>query len=215
MTEAQPPHSSYPDSPCMRRWSPSFDKYSRYKPWLRDEFCFRCVYCLARETWADGGSDLFGCDHILPKSLNPALVCQYENVVYCCNLCNCKKGPRILIDPCSEALGRHLRMQRDGRVMALTEEGQVLIIKLKINHCKRVRRRRSVFRDIESVLETHDSSAHQALVDLLGFPDDLPILLQDPTHSIEDVPPDSILGYSRAGKLPPFYVADPRSSSDT
>jgi hypothetical protein len=25
--------------------------YESYRPWLRDEFAFRCVYCLTRETW--------------------------------------------------------------------------------------------------------------------------------------------------------------------
>lgn len=35
----------------------------RYKPWLRDEFHFRCVYCLCRERWVPDGEDAFSVEH--------------------------------------------------------------------------------------------------------------------------------------------------------
>jgi hypothetical protein len=46
----------YPHHPHVRRHSPrGYRDYRSYKPWLRDEFDFRCVYCLWRERWcADG-----------------------------------------------------------------------------------------------------------------------------------------------------------------
>lgn len=43
---------AYTSTPHQRRHGPSgYDSYEAYKPWLRDEFVFRCVYCLEREMW--------------------------------------------------------------------------------------------------------------------------------------------------------------------
>ncbi len=40
----------YPDGPHQRRHGPrGYASYESYRPWLRDEFAFRCVYCLTRE----------------------------------------------------------------------------------------------------------------------------------------------------------------------
>src|SRR4051812_13664188 len=44
----------YPAGVHVRRHGPSgWTEYQRYRSWLRDEFCFRCVYCLLREQWLD------------------------------------------------------------------------------------------------------------------------------------------------------------------
>ena len=40
----------YPSSPHRRRHGPlGYADYASFRPWLRDEFSFRCVYCLLRE----------------------------------------------------------------------------------------------------------------------------------------------------------------------
>ena len=46
----------YPVERHVRRHGPlGYSDYQSFKPWLRDEFRFRCCYCLWRETWcADG-----------------------------------------------------------------------------------------------------------------------------------------------------------------
>ena len=42
----------YPSEPHQRRHGPKgYADAASYSPWLRDEFSFRCVYCLKRETW--------------------------------------------------------------------------------------------------------------------------------------------------------------------
>ena len=42
----------YPGQSHVRRHGPAgYADYKRYRPWLRDEFTFRCVYCLKRERW--------------------------------------------------------------------------------------------------------------------------------------------------------------------
>jgi hypothetical protein len=46
----------YPVGTHVRRHGPQgYLDYKHYKPWLRDEFSFRCVYCLCRETWFPDG----------------------------------------------------------------------------------------------------------------------------------------------------------------
>ena len=42
----------YPAQPLARRHGPcGYADYQSFRPWLRDEFSFRCVYCLIREQW--------------------------------------------------------------------------------------------------------------------------------------------------------------------
>src|SRR5438874_575576 len=39
-------------APHARKHGPGgYETYQAYKDWLRDEFTFRCVYCLERERW--------------------------------------------------------------------------------------------------------------------------------------------------------------------
>ena len=48
----------YPANRQERRHGPSgYASYESYRPWLRDEFEFRCVYCLKRETWGQVTGD--------------------------------------------------------------------------------------------------------------------------------------------------------------
>ena len=45
---------SYPESAHVRKHGPDgYAHYENYRPWLRDEFRFRCVYCLEREQWVN------------------------------------------------------------------------------------------------------------------------------------------------------------------
>jgi len=46
----------YADRPHVRKHGPAgYTEFPTYKPWLRDEFHFRCVYCLERERWYPSG----------------------------------------------------------------------------------------------------------------------------------------------------------------
>ena len=72
----------YPVQRNERRHGPSgYTSYERYRPWLRDEFDFRCVYCLKREAWGQVTGE-FELDHFEPQSVNPARRLDYENLVY-------------------------------------------------------------------------------------------------------------------------------------
>jgi hypothetical protein len=58
---------AYPVTAHERRHSPAgYVDYQNYKPWLRDEFTFRCVYCLERERWYPSGAAAFSVDHVVP-----------------------------------------------------------------------------------------------------------------------------------------------------
>ncbi len=61
----------YPEPRGQRRHGPAnYAAYESYRPWLRDEFDFRCVYCLKRETWGQVSFE-FELDHFAAQSLNP------------------------------------------------------------------------------------------------------------------------------------------------
>lgn len=95
MTQPSSPFE-YPSQPHVRRHSPPvFKDYRNYKPYLRDEFVFRCVYCLARELWRWNEQSL-GVEHWQVKSLHPEERNNYSNLLYLCNDCNNMRGTRPL-----------------------------------------------------------------------------------------------------------------------
>ena len=106
---------TYADAPHVRKHGPGgYEMYQSYKAWLRDEFTFRCVYCLERERWYPNGHAGFGVDHVKPKGQPEYvhLACHYPNLVYACNRCNTAKDGSLLLDPCEVAFGAHLRQAR-------------------------------------------------------------------------------------------------------
>ena len=43
---------AYPALPHIRRHGPQgYNDTESFRPWLRAEFMFRCVFCLVRERW--------------------------------------------------------------------------------------------------------------------------------------------------------------------
>jgi len=59
----------YPERPHERRHGPAgYADDSLHKPFLRDDFGYRCVYCLMREGWGSAGHAGFSVEHLLPRS---------------------------------------------------------------------------------------------------------------------------------------------------
>jgi hypothetical protein len=59
----------YLDRPQLRKHGPAgYTNYQSFKPWLRDEFQFRCAYCLERERW-NGGHAAFASNTFSPKAI--------------------------------------------------------------------------------------------------------------------------------------------------
>ncbi|MBI1902220.1 MAG: HNH endonuclease [Planctomycetia bacterium] len=117
---------TYPAQPHERRHGPQgYASYTSYRPWLRDEFSFRCVYCLLREPWARHGS--LDIDHFLAVAHNPGKVNDYDNLLYACTTCNSAKGDRLMPDPTSVLTSGAVHVAEDGSIHAANPEAARLI----------------------------------------------------------------------------------------
>ena len=199
----------YPATPHARRHGPrGYTDYGSYKPWLRDEFAFRCAFCQVRERWYPDGSKSFSIDHLQPRQLAPHLTCVYENLLYSCPTCNSAKQDAWPIpDPCQTAYGAHLQVRDDGTIQGLTADGKRLIDTLRLDSPARTAFRRKQMELIGylSSKPASDREAARLLQQLLGFPDDLPDLAELRPPGGNDRPEGTAESYAarRAqGRLP-------------
>jgi hypothetical protein len=167
----------YPPEAHQRRHGPAgWGDYRRYRPWLRDDFVFRCVFCLFRELWADSRR-ANPVDHFIPRRRRPDLTNDYDNLLYVCPGCNCIKSDSLVPDPCRVPFGKCLKVQSDGSIRALDDEGhgQRLIDELLLDHPK--------FREfrhrIMKMLKIYAASDWPEFVAWMRFPGDLPDLRCD------------------------------------
>lgn len=169
---------AHPKQPMIRTHAPDgYTDYKSFKPWLRDEFAFRCVYCLVRERWYPSGADAFSVEHVLPQSSHPHLVCHYPNLLYACCRCNSQKRDRELLDPVVDPLGVHLLMLEDAMYAALTNAGQDLIDQLDLNDPRLLETRKLKLHLLTLQASYPNDPEVQALFrDAFGYPDDLPDL---------------------------------------
>jgi HNH endonuclease len=161
-----------------RRHDPvGYNPYTGFKPWLRDEFVFRCVYCLERELWYPDRSASFSVDHIVPQSENEKLVCVYMNLVYACTRCNSARQDNPVLDPTKVALADHLRLGEDGKLIGLTPDGCDLIELLHLNGNPALKVRR-YYLDILSLREAFPKHPviERIFLGAFAFPDDMPDL---------------------------------------
>lgn len=194
---------SYPATPHERKHGPSgWSDYRRYRPWLRDEFRFRCVYCLERERWRDMRVAM-PVDHFVPQARAPHLKKTYENLLYLCPSCNTLKQDDLLPDPCAVALGRCLRVQRDGRTEALSLEGERIVEVLELDDQRIVSHRRRIIGAILSLTAVKPDE----LTLWLGYPEDLPDLSTPapPANSKPDGVKDCFFAQRKRGELGPYY----------
>jgi hypothetical protein len=126
----------YPEPREQRRHGPAgYTEYKYYRPWLRDEFDFRCVYCLKRETWGQVTFD-FELDHFKPQSLDPQLSLDYMNLVYACRRCNAIKRDQTVADPLLLLRRSRVATLIDGSLRPHDIETQRLIRQLDLNSPK-------------------------------------------------------------------------------
>jgi hypothetical protein len=169
---------AYPTAPHRRRHGPGgYKNYQDYKDWLRDEFCFRCAYCLARETWYPNGQAAFSVEHLLPRSTHPHLELAYDNLVYACLRCNSYKQDRMTLDPTAAALAAHVRVGRGGKVSALTVQGGAYVSLFDLNHPAVVEMRLAKLL-IVRLKRAHpaDARIEKLFAHAFGYPQDLPDL---------------------------------------
>ena len=164
---------TYPDASQVRRHGPSgYSDHESYRPWLRDDFTFRCVYCLARERWHKGQYG-FQVDHVIPQSEAPSRALDYDNLVYACETCNEMKLDALgLCGPCEKAYGDCLRVNEDGTITALNREGQTLVQVLRLDNAENTAFRQLILEVVRLARGKNDALHFR----LMGFPDDLPDL---------------------------------------
>ncbi len=164
----------YPTGSHERRHGPSgYRQYESYRAWLRNEFSFRCVYCLQREQWCNL-EGVFHIDHFLPQLTHPDAVVDYDNLVYSCARCNEAKKALEIPNICEISLADCLRIRPDGTLEAVDNDsiGERLIKLLRLNSSSIVRYRQCILETV-NFLEEHN---RQLFVEWMRYPDDLPDL---------------------------------------
>ena len=159
----------YPSAPHVRRHGPAgYRDWRDYRPWLEDEFHFRCVYCLKRQVWAP--TDVWSVEHVIPRREAPERECDYDNLVLACQFCNNTKLAATVPDPVAVAYGNCLKLEEEsGKVNPLNEDGHILIRVLKLNHRKQIGMR-CLWLEILALCDPGQWAR------LMGFPRELPNL---------------------------------------
>jgi len=195
---------TYPTEPHARRHGPQgYADYESYRPWLRDEFAFRCVYCLFREVWGQLRG-LHAIDHFLPVASRPDLALDYDNLLYACISCNLGKGRQKTPNPLSTLLEPDVKVGEDGRIQAKTPQARKLIELLGLNR-PRLQEFRELWIRIVRLAARHDPALFRRL---LAYPVDLPDLssLRPPEgNSRPDGVVQSYLARHEQGELPDTY----------
>jgi|SRR6185369_8016637 len=198
---------TYPSEPHVRKHGPAgYKSYESYRPWLRDEFTFRCIFCLCREQWGliRGSFDI---DHFVPQSQDPAGGLSYDNLLYACRSCNLGKSSNLLPDPCRIAFGKCLSVGLDGGVVPLNDEGQILVDTLRLNNQDYTHFRRLILGIVNSLVRSRNRSDHHILSMLMSYPDNLPDLssLRPPRNNRPEGVKESYLARRAAGTLPAYH----------
>lgn len=194
----------YPDFRDHRRHGPrGYANYEGYRPWLRDEFTFRCAYCLKREQWGPITGE-FDIDHFQPQRLRPDLAADYTNLVYACRRCNTVKSELTVDDPFIVMCGTRIVTRTDGTVRGLDGEANRVVLILDLNSPRLVEWRIMWMRIIDLAAERD----RLLLQTLTGFPADLPRLrrLRPPAgNSRPEGIAESWAELADRGELPALY----------
>jgi hypothetical protein len=169
---------AYAAEPHQRKHGPSdYANYQEFKPWLRDDFLFRCVYCLEREMWYPDRANSFSADHVIPQSEEPARVCDYGNLVYACTRCNSFKQNLRLPDPTTTGFGTLLQVAPDAIIQALSPAGALLVRLLHLNDAPALVVRRHYLKLLALKRDfPEEPRVYQLFLEAFGYPEDLPDL---------------------------------------
>jgi hypothetical protein len=193
----------YPPAHRRRHGPVGYLHHASYRPWLRDEFSFRCVYCLLREQWGVVRGS-FHVDHFQPIANRPDLAATYDNLIYACTSCNLAKANEETSDPLSALTRDKVRVSEDGQLHTEDADAAALIEILGLNTEEFVAFRQAWI-GIIALTAKNNPSLHRQLI---GFPVDLPDLrrLRPPGGNTR---PDgtrfSFHAQRKHGRLPEMY----------
>lgn len=198
----RPAAFAYPVEPHVRLHGPTgYKDYRRYLNWLRDEFGFRCVYCLTRETWIPF-KKLWHVDHFIAKSLHPDGKLEYDNLVLACATCNHTKAANRVLDPCKVGYGTCVEVHDDGTIHPLNQDGVDLIEVMGLDGDDY-----NDFRHLIVGLLRDLSGKSESFLKWFGHPRDLPDLSSEPLPLGNTRPEgvnDSYFERCKRGELPPI-----------
>ena len=162
----------YPAAPLRRRHGPQgYSNYESFRPWLRDEFSFRCGYCLVREQWGKVRG-VFDLDHFVPVSHDPDRQRDYDNLIYTCAACNSAKHNKGIHAPFEALNASDVQVFEDGRIEARSNAAGEIIEAIGLDSAVNTEFRRDWIRIIE-LARLHDAELYARL---MGYPDGLPDL---------------------------------------
>ena len=161
----------YPVTPLVRKHAPGgYQHWEPYRDWLRDEFDFRCVYCLQREPWGKRRA-IFAIDHIVARAAGGAPF-DYDNLAYVCASCNSNKTDDAVPHPARCAYGRSVSVDEEGRITANDTAGRQLIRALRLDDEENTRYRRMMLWLLQQQAERDKSE----FLRMMSYPGDLPDL---------------------------------------
>lgn len=191
--------------PHRRRHGPAdYTDYESYRDWLRDEFSYRCVFSLLRETWPQ---TRFHIDHLVPQRERPDLVCVYDNLILLEGRMNLIKGKRRLPDPSAVRLGKclfvHTTGERTGEIEANDDVGEKIIRVLRLDSDDATQVRRDWVGILRSVARTDEPLFRK----FIGYPKNLPDLAKAnaPSNTRISGLRRSAKSLGDAGVLPEWY----------
>jgi hypothetical protein len=162
---------AYPKAPLTRRHGPVYEKHwEPYRDWLRDEFGFRCVYCLRRERWI-GRFANFDIDHIISRESGGAAL-NYGNLAYACHRCNLAKGKKQVPHPDKIAYGGCVKLDDEGNIRGLDREGRLLVRSVRLDEPEINRLRKDELQYLRNLFRHEPEKFRERMSD----PDDLPDL---------------------------------------
>lgn len=100
-------------SDIVRSTVPEVRDYTEYRPYLRRDFYYSCAYCTMSE--AEATAIRFTIDHYESQKSSPHLRNVYDNLLYCCDECNTRKGTQALSEAVRRLGIRLFRPDRDAR----------------------------------------------------------------------------------------------------
>jgi hypothetical protein len=163
---------TYPHEPHVRRHGPQgYAEAASYRHWLRDEFTFRCVYCLFREQWVRLRGT-FDVEHFRPIASHPGQARSYDNLLYGCSACNVGKGKQLVPDPLTTFVCDDVWVNEDGTIEGRTRQARRLIRVLGLDD-REYTEFRLLWLEIVGLAARVDPELYRKL---LGFPNDLPNL---------------------------------------
>lgn len=200
-TEQMQPYQ-YPNALHVRKHAPAgYTTYESYRDWLRDEFHFRCVYCLYREKWSPPRG-VWHIDHWQSQEDYPEKIVDFGNLIYSCAGCNLAKGKKKLPNPCTWLISSAVKVYEDGTIEATSIEAKRIIRKLGLDSPEDIEYRSQLIGIYH--LKEYDYPKFLAWME---YPKNLPDLSRKrpPNNSRTESINQSFFARRQRGELPEYY----------